>query len=162
MRQQTNQTRWKEGGKNKQQIICIFKESKKLFLMFNTIFFSLCNCIQSHPHVQIKPCWNNRPVSLFVCIYSVCVGWKYSWHNIISRGPYGKLAAGYLSLSSLQAKISTSLFVALSWTPTTVIGLIITKNSPAGIYYTTHACLLCFHFDLSLTFCLLSLHHFWT
>lgn len=54
--------------------------------------------------------------------------WKYSWHNIIGGGPYGKLAASYLSLSSLEAKISTSLFVALSWTPTTVIGLIIKKK----------------------------------
>lgn len=65
-------------------------------------------------------------------------GRKYSWHNIIGRRPYGKLAASYLSLSSLEAKISTWLFVPLSWTPTTVIGLIIKtekiniEGRPAG------------------------------
>lgn len=72
----------------------------------------------------------------YVCMFGVGVGVgqkKYSWHNIIGWGPYGKLAASYLSLSSLEAKISTLLFVALSWTPTTVIGLIIKKKkSPAG------------------------------
>lgn len=43
---------------------------------------------------------------------------KYSSCSIIGRAAYGKLAAGYSSSSSLEAKISTILFVALSWTQT--------------------------------------------
>lgn len=43
---------------------------------------------------------------------------KYSSRSIIGRAAYGKLAAGISSSSSLEAKISTILFVALSWTRT--------------------------------------------
>ncbi len=105
-------------------------------------------------HLPRHKCWNNRYVSVFVwiCVYVCVLGWKYSWHNIIGRGPYGKLAASYLSLSSLEAKISTSLFVALSWTPTTVIGLII-KEKTAQLAQLLRLLFLFPSFSLSLTFC---------
>lgn len=91
--------------------------------------------------------WLCLCVYVYVCVFrvGVGVGWKYSWHNIIGRGPYGKLAASYLSLSSLEAKISTSLFVALSWTPTTVIGLIIKKKKqPSWHSYSASSTSFCF------------------
>lgn len=49
---------------------------------------------------------------------------KYSTHSTIGRAAYGKLAAVHSSLSSLEAKISTMLFVGFSWISTTVILLI--------------------------------------